>query len=251
MTGRKAYLPVCGKLRLLVLILFLVTVNALHSLSVIHLVGYGTLLAILWFLSGVAIRAVVKRLIIILPFAGLAVLAVPFREGTPIVDLGLGFTTLTITREGLAAFFSVLTRTGLSVLAAVVLLSGVPLNEIIRGLQRFNVPKFLLAVVYFGYRYLFLIRDEAVWTERAWASRYFGRRKIAQLFTGGRIMGRLFLRSYDRSERLYYAMTARGYDGAIPTLNPKHKDRMDYAILISATVFIIATAVLGLLWSPH
>jgi cobalt/nickel transport system permease protein len=250
MTGRKKYLSARTWPRLLTLIIFLVAVNALPSLSKVHLVGYTVILAVFWVLGGAPVRTVVKRLLVIVPFAGLAVLAVPFRSGTPVADLPLGFTSLTVTREGLTTFYFVLCRSGLSILAAVVLLAGVPFVEVIRGLQRLGVPKFMTAVISFGYRYLYLIRGEALWTERAWASRYFGRRKIAQLYVAGRIAGRLFVRSYGRSERLYYAMAARGYEGAIPVLNSLRTSRSDYVFLFFGIGAVITTCVLGLLWTP-
>jgi cobalt/nickel transport system permease protein len=250
MTGRKTYLTARAWPRLLTLVTFLVAVNALPHLSKVHLVGYTATLAVFWVLSGPPVRTVAKRLLAILPFVGLTVLAVPFRSGTPIAGLSLGFTTLTVTREGLTTFYFVLCRSGLSVLAAVVLMTGVPFPEIIRGLQRLGVPKFITAVISFAHRYLSLIRGEALRTEKAWASRYFGRRKIAQLSAAGRIAGRLLVRSYVRSERLYYAMAARGYNGAIPVFKSPRTVRSDYVFLFCAVGTVIATCVLGLLWTP-
>lgn len=250
MMNRKTYISVRAWPRLLTLIIFLVAVNTLPRLSKIHLIGYITILAVFWVLSGAPARTVAKRLLAILPFAGLAILAVPFRPGTPVAVLPLGFTTLTISREGLTTFYFVLYRSGLSILAAVVLLTRISFVEVIRGLQSLGVPKFLTSVISFGHRYFSLIRGEALRTERAWASRYFGRRKIAQLFAAGRIAGRLFVRSYDRSERLYYAMVARGYEGAIPVLNSPRTVWPDYIFLFWAIGTVAATCILGLLWTP-
>ena len=51
--------------------------------------------------------------------------------------------------------------------------------------------------------------------QRAMASRNYRARWLWSVPTLGRVLGSLFLRSYNRGERVYVAMVSRGYEGTI------------------------------------
>jgi cobalt/nickel transport system permease protein len=135
--------------------------------------------------------------------------------------------------EGLEAVGSILLKSWVSVLAAVVLTATTPATELVRGLQGLHVPRLLTAVVFFTYRYLFAIGEEA---QRLMRGRESRSARIEEYRSGGRIrwraritghlVGSLFLRSFERSERVYAAMQARGYDGELrflaqPAVEPR------------------------------
>jgi cobalt/nickel transport system permease protein len=87
-------------------------------------------------------------------------------------------------------------------------------------MRTLGLPRLLVATVSFMYRYLFVIGEEALRLMRARDSRSARlpgqkggdslgwRAKVL-----GHMVGSLFLRTYERSERVYAAMLARGYDG--------------------------------------
>jgi cobalt/nickel transport system permease protein len=61
--------------------------------------------------------------------------------------------------------------------------------------------------------------------------------------------GNLFLRSYSRSERIYQAMTARGYKGDLRTMALPHLHGSDVAIGLAVTVVLTSLLVAGIvLW---
>ena len=77
-------------------------------------------------------------------------------------------------------------------------------------------------------------------------SRNFGGSRLWQLRTIGNMTGTLFIRSYERAERVYVAMLARGFDGRILTLeHPKFKPA-DVYFSIGLGLLIISTSVLSL-----
>jgi cobalt/nickel transport system permease protein len=55
----------------------------------------------------------------------------------------------------------------------------------------------------------------------------------------------LFLRSYERSDRIYNAMLARGYDGHLRTLNPHHLHASDWAYAGVAVLFLLLLQLVG------
>ena len=57
--------------------------------------------------------------------------------------------------------------------------------------------------------------------------------------------GALFVRSYERGERVYLAMVSRGYDGAMPQLHHHRAGRAEWAMALSlpaAAAAVSATA---------
>ena len=107
--------------------------------------------------------------------------------------------------------------------------------DIIHTLEHLRVPSILTTIIAFLYRYLFVLADEVFRLLRARESRSAGaagtrsggsvawRAEVA-----GNMAGQLFLRSYERSDRVYNAMLARGYTGHLHTMNPHELHHMDY-----------------------
>ena len=96
----------------------------------------------------------------------------------------------------------------LSALAVLVLMGTTTLPELVRTLELIKVPPFLLTVVQFLYRYLFVVLDEASHMRSAAASRGGLTFRAA-----AGVLAVLFARSYSRAEGIHRAMMARGFDG--------------------------------------
>jgi cobalt/nickel transport system permease protein len=169
-------------------------------------------------LSGLPPLAVLRRSALALPFLLAAVPLMFTKEGDTLCSVPLlGWTA---SREGLEAVLSILVKSWLSVVAAVILTATTPAAELLRAARALGLPRLLVATVSFMYRYLFVIGEEALRLMRARDSRSA---RLPGYRAGGRLgwrakvlgnmIGSLFLRTYERSERVYAAMQARGYDG--------------------------------------
>ena len=186
-----------------------------------------------------------------LPFV-LAALALPFTmPGRPVV----AFAGLTISDAGLARFLSILLKSWLSVQAALLLSITTPFTDLLWAFASLRVPETLIAIVGFMYRYLYTLSDEAERLMRARAARsatVSGRKAGGSLIwrarSAGGMVGSLFLRSYERSERVYAAMLSRGYDGRAHILNPPRLSWTSVAygaIPLAALLLIEALALWG------
>ena len=161
---------------------------------------------------------VLRRSLIAAPFLLVALPLLFTRPGETIATLPLlGWS---ISDEGAVAVLTILGKSWLSVVVAVVLTATTPQPQLLRALRALRVPKILVATVEFAYRYLFVVGDEASRMLQARASRsgaLEGRRAGAGLRwrarVAGHLVGTLFVRSLERSERVHAAMRARGYDG--------------------------------------
>jgi cobalt/nickel transport system permease protein len=203
-------------------------------------------------LSGLGLLYAVKRSFIALPFALAAVTAIFALPGREIASLDLGPWRLIVTDAGLLRFASVLVRSWLSVQVAILLVATTQFPDLMHALRHLRAPALLVAVISFMYRYLFVLADEAMRLMRARearSARLEGSRGGVSIFwrarVAGNMAGQLFLRSYERSERIYNAMLARGYQGQLLTLNPHEMRRSDWLLGGLMVFFLLLLQVLG------
>lgn len=151
------------------------------------------------------------RMVVEVPFVVFAVL-VPFVAHGPQVEvLGVG-----LSRLGLLAAWGLLAKGTLGVLAALTLAATTEPDQILRGLQRLRMPHLLVQIMGFMIRYLDVVTAELARMRVAMHSRGFDARSPRHWPALGRALGALFIRSYERGERVHLAMLSRGYTGQLP-----------------------------------
>lgn len=177
-----------------------------------------TLIGCLAALSGISVWSLNRKAVLALPFALTAITLLVTVPGQPVASIA----GLTITDTGLARFIGIVCKSWLSMQVALLLILTTPMPELLSALGVLRVPPMLIAILSFMYRYLFILRDEAEKLLRARAARsgavagspHGGSLLWRARITGG-MVGNLFLRSYERSERVSAAMLARGYNGSL------------------------------------
>jgi len=127
----------------------------------------------------------------------------------------------------------------LSSMAVLLMVSVTPLPKFMRGLESLGAPRFLLLVVQFLYRYLFVIVDQARGMRMAAASRASQsarghRRHVFRAAAGA--LSVLFARSYRRAEGVHHAMLARAFQGHFPVLRTPRPGWRD-AVFLAAALF--------------
>ena len=171
------------------------------------LAAEGLLLAFLIGLSGVPPRELAVRWLGFLVLFGFLTLAVaPTRPEK--AEFGVAVVALTI-----------LTKDSLAFLGTLLLVQVTPFRALLVAMRRLGVPGTLVATLQFMYRYLFVLTEELdrmVTSRRARSFRRSGRLDWG-LLTG--LIGILFLRAFERGERVHSAMLARGWDGTVRTLD--------------------------------
>jgi cobalt/nickel transport system permease protein len=135
---------------------------------------------------------------------------------------------------------------------AILLTATTPFPDVLHALGHLRVPSVLVAIVAFMYRYLFVLTDEAQRLMRARAARSArppgggggGTLRWRAQVTGS-MAGQFFVRSYDRSERVYQAMLARGYSGRPLTSRPHALRRSDWAIGATVALCLLLIQIAG------
>jgi cobalt/nickel transport system permease protein len=178
-----------------------------------------------------------KRSFIALPFALAAITVLFSIPGKPVTSFQFLMWNLTITDAGLLRFISIVVRSWLSVQMAILLVAVTEFPKIIHALTHLRVPTIITVIISFLYRYLFVLTDEVMRMMRARQARSAAAAGVrsggsvawrAQI--AGHMAGQLFLRSYERSDRIYNAMLSRGYKGELMTIHPHHFHRSDLLI---------------------
>lgn len=204
-------------------------------------------------LSDLGIAFYLKRAMLALPFV-LAALPVLFTiEGSTLLQLPFG---LAITAPGLDRFMSVAAKSWISVQVAVMLASTTPFPDLLASMRAWRLPRLLVAIIGLMWRYLFVMVDEALRLMRAREARSAQSEQPAYQ-TGGKLIwraqvtggmaGSLFLRSLERSDRIYMAMLARGYDGEIRSLPRPSIKPVEYGILAAGIILLGCLLAVGYL----
>ena len=158
-------------------------------------------------LSGVPPRELVTRWLGFFVLVGFLALMVapthPMRA-----ELGIAFVLLTI-----------LAKNSLAFLAMLVLVNVTPFRKLLVAMRRLGMPVVLVSTLQFMYRYLHVLADELDRMIKARRSRTF--RRSGRLDWGllTNLIGVLFIRAFERGERVHGAMISRGWDGTIRTLD--------------------------------
>lgn len=203
-------------------------------------------------LSQLGLAFTFKRSFIVLPFTLVAVTAIFSIPGHPLAEWHLGMTTLIPTDAGMLRFLSILVRSWLSVQIAILLVSVTEFPDIIHALGHLYVPAIIVTIVAFLYRYLFVLTDEVMRLLRARRARSAaapGSRSGGNVWwrarVAGHMAGQLFLRSYERSDRIYNAMLSRGYKGQLMAMHAEDVQRRDWLIGLLAFFGLIVMQIVG------
>jgi len=180
-------------------------------------------------LSGLGIGFTFRRSFIALPFALAAITVLFSIPGKPVASFRFMMGDLTITDAGLLRFVSIVIRSWLSVQMAILLVAATEFPKIVHALNHLRIPTIITVIISFLYRYLFVLADEVLRLLRARQARSAaaagkspGGNVLWRARIAGHMAGQLFLRSYERSDRIYNAMLSRGYKGELMTIHPHH-----------------------------
>ncbi len=203
-----------AKVKVLLTVAFILAVTSLPVGAWPFLAVFAALALAGLFLSRLLPHMVLARSMLALPFVLVAVPTLFTRPGSALFTISLLSWQVTATREGLSFVLTVLARSWVSVLAATLLVSTTRFTDLLEALRGLRIPKVMVAILSFMYRYVFLLEDEFLRTKRAYELRANPRiNKFTQAGVLSNIVAVLFIRTYERAERVYLAMCAKGFNG--------------------------------------
>jgi cobalt/nickel transport system permease protein len=208
-----------------VLVFLIVLATARRSFLPLSACYLGILVAVI-VAAGLPMMGVLKRAAVVLPFTAIFA-AISLAAGEPMRAAAL------------------VGKSYLSALAVLILVSSTPLPQLLGGLERMGVPRYLLMVAQFLYRYLFVISEEAQHMRAALQAKSGSLRnnlRNRQKFGApAGVLSVLFARSYAHAEGVHQAMQARGFRGHFLTLSGRGFARADALFVAAALILIVGT----------
>ena len=202
--------------------------------------GYAVLLLGVWVAARIPVGWILGRSVIELSFVVLAVL-LPLTGPDPRVEwLGLS-----LSEPGLLGAWNILIKGTLGVLTSLTLAATTPMRDLLVGLARLHAPALVTTIATLMLRYLDVIAGEARRMRLARLSRGHDPRFLWQAGATARGIGALFLRSYERGERVHLAMVSRGWTGTMPLLTTTPTTSRDWLRGLAPVGVAAALAVTG------
>lgn len=121
-----------------------------------------------------------------------------------------------VAADGIRLALTLAAKATTGILAMVLLSSTTPFPQLLLGFERLKAPRLLVLIVGFMWRYLHVIGEDVHRMRIARKARGYEPRWIWQAGAMGQTVAALFIRSLERGERVYLAMTSRGYTGGVP-----------------------------------
>jgi cobalt/nickel transport system permease protein len=199
--------------KLVALVLFVLGVVATPATAYPAFVVYAVALAAAVGVSGVPPTFLGKRMVVETPFVVFALMMPFVSTGAQTQVWGA-----TLSERGLEAAVALLCKGTLGVVASLLLAATTEPRDILTGLERLRLPRQLVEITGFMIRYLDVATAELGRMRMARESRGFRARGPRAWPVLARSGGALFIRSYERGERVHLAMLSRGYTGSLPRL---------------------------------
>lgn len=203
-----------ARVKLVLLVAFLAAVATTPRLAPEYLAAYGAAVLAGVMLAGLPLAAVLLRAAVVLPFS-------------------VTFAGFSLLAGDSPRAYALVAKSYLSAAAVLIVAGSTPLPKLLRSLERLRVPRFLVLVVQFLYRYLFVISEQAQHMRLAAQSRGGWRFRLA-----AGAVAVLFARSYARAEGVHRAMLARGFQGSVTLLAPERAGWKDWALLAAGLLTV-------------
>jgi cobalt/nickel transport system permease protein len=202
--------------------------------------AYAFLIVSIAILSRVRLRFIAVRLLAVAPFV-LFALFIPFVATGETIEIGF----MEVSVEGLWGAWNILIKAVLGASVSILLTATTEVAAIIRGLRVLRVPALFVAIATFMIRYLELITDELRRMRMAMTSRGYDPGWITQARPIAASAGALFIRTYERGERIHAAMVGRGFTGEMPTFEQPAIPRSQWVAVVVVVLAFVTVAVLA------
>jgi len=243
-----------ARVKIIFTLAFILAISLTPSGAWPAFVLFFSLVVSLNLLSRVGIGFVQKRAVLAIPFV-LSAIPLIFLGPAPIISFHFSdVLTIPISPTGFVRFISIAIKAWISVQMAVLLTASTPFMELLTGFRQLRVPAIFISIIELMWRYLFLMIDEVgklIRARNSRSSKIPGKRNSGgsivwrATVTGG-MAGSLFLRSIERSERVYAAMLSRGYTGKPHEIISGRFDKIEWVITLTSLFVLFCLYLIGL-----
>jgi cobalt/nickel transport system permease protein len=222
-----------ARAKVLATLVFIVAVVSFGKYELSAMLPFFIFPAIIMALANLPVRAIGRKIVIVLPFALVVGLFNPLIDREILVRIG-GFGV----SGGWISCASIVVRATLTVGAALILVGVTGFTAICRAMESLGMPQVFAVQLLFLHRYIFVLTEEGARASRARELRSFGN-KGKGLTTYGSMVGHLLLRTWLRADRIHMAMLARGFTGEFHTRQASHFGWAEFRFLLGWSALFI------------
>ncbi len=234
----------------LMIVASLIIISSLFTGSLLSLSVLGTLTTLLATFLNIPLRRYLSRSAIFALFVFFISIPAAFlTEGMTLFTINIGPLILSPSFEGTYRVAQFVFRAWVCIASLTMLTSTLGIDGIIGLLSKTKIPKIILQTISLTYRYIFLSIHEAQSMLLAREARRFRRKKfmnMQDLRDLGKILAALFIRTFDRSERVYLAMKARGFSSegrSYPKIQSLNMNDLSLILIVIAVIFVTLTSI--------
>ncbi|MCK4459569.1 MAG: cobalt ECF transporter T component CbiQ [Methanosarcinales archaeon] len=217
------------RFRLISIFALIFSVMLLYNLQLIVI---GMIFAIiLTSISKIPLSFVLSRMKLVFIFVIPFFIIIPFTViGNGVEIASFGGITLSYRGTESVEFAAMIVLKALTAVMLIFPMIGTSRMDItIKALEGLHLPNKPVQMFAFTYRYIFVLDDEFTRMDRSLASRGFRKRgNLYTLTTISKAIAMLFVKSYERADRVFYAMRSKGYSGTVATLHEFYARRQDW-----------------------
>jgi len=206
-----------------------ITIIAVHnSLKIAFLALFISIIFII--IAKLKAKIVLHRIGVVNIFTLFLWLFIPFtKKGNAIFNIG----TLIVYKESIYYVSLITLKTNAIVLATISILGTSDIFSLAHGLIHLKIPKKLIHLFFFFYRYISVLHEEYIRLRRAMIVRCFSPKTNLHTYKSiAYLIGMLLVKSYERSQRIYQAMLCRGYNGNFPIYRHFKTHKKDFVFMI-------------------
>jgi len=197
---------------------------------------------LLGFIAQASIRRMLLQSLLVIPIAGAISLFYPLRF---VADWQLTSLAAAYAANWQPMLQLIITP-WLCVLVMMLLVHSSTRSDLLFGLERLRLPRVLVLMLSFMYRYVDVMRAQLRAAHRSLVSRAPALSKRRQVLLYGNLAGSMIIRAYDRGERIHAAMLSRGFTGTLPSLQEQRITTRDVLLLGATTLFAAALILMNL-----
>jgi cobalt/nickel transport system permease protein len=219
------------RIKVIVAFAFIFTVVSFPKYEISGLIPFFLLPVLFFSLGNIPVKFIIKKILLVSPFA------IFIGIFNPIFDTNTHYIINELRISGgWVSLLSIIIKFLLTISTALLLIATTSFPKVCYALQKLGIPDIFVSQLLFLYRYIFVLAEETMKIVRARNLRSFHKRGhgLRLLIP---LMGVLFIRTIERSERIYQAMLSRGFHGKIRTLN---KSGISVADVISILITLAA-----------
>ena len=126
-----------------------------------------------------------------------------------------GFGFVDLSSDSLMQLLGFQVKSILIISSGLVMISSTPMKLFLKSFEKLGMPNWILTVAFFIYHFVYILSHELSRLNLAYQSRYIKLTLVRKLVIHSKLMAMLFLRIFERNDRLYNSLMSRGFNGSI------------------------------------